>query len=56
MASNKSSLKRSQSSIITMARRTESVDAKKILKFIDQSTLELFGPTVKEIGKIFELM
>lgn len=44
------------SSIITTARRTESIDAREVVKFVSKNTTELFGPTTKETGKIFELM
>ena len=43
-------------SIVTTARRTESLDAKEIIKFVNHSTIELFGPQVREPGRLFELM
>lgn len=43
-------------SIVTTARRTESLDAKEIIKFVNNSTTELFGPLVKEPGRLLELM
>lgn len=46
----------SNSSILTTARRTETIDAKEVIKFVNKSTLEIFGPNCREIGKIFEFM
>jgi hypothetical protein len=43
-------------STITTARRTETIDAKEIVKFVNKSTLEIFGPNCKEVGKLFEFM
>jgi hypothetical protein len=42
--------------LVTTARRTESSDAKEVVKFVNRSTLELFGPNVRETGKLFEIM
>lgn len=48
--------KRLHQSIITTARRTEASDAKEVVNFVNRSTLELFGPGCKEVGKLYELM
>ena len=42
--------------LVTTARRTESSDAKEVVKFVNRSTIELFGPNTKETGKLFEIM
>jgi hypothetical protein len=46
----------SNSSIMTTARRTETIDAKEVVKFVNKSTLEIFGSNCKEVGKLFEFM
>ncbi len=38
------------------ARRTETIDANEVIKFVNKSTIEIFGPSCKHIGKIFEFM
>jgi hypothetical protein len=48
--------KRIQTSIVTKARRTELQDAQEVVKFVNKSTVELFGHNCKELGKIFEFM
>lgn len=48
--------KKLKGSIVSTARRTEPSDAKEIIKFVNQSTLELFGPGSKEVGKVYEIM
>jgi hypothetical protein len=48
--------KRAQTSIVTTARRTEPSDAKELVKYVTKYTQELFGPVVKELGKIQEIM
>jgi hypothetical protein len=50
------SKQRIQTSIVTKARRTELVDAQEVSKYVNKQTQDLFGPNVKELGKIFELM
>jgi hypothetical protein len=42
--------------LVTTARRTESSDAKEVAKFVNRSTVELFGPNTKETGKLIEIM
>lgn len=42
--------------LVTTARRTESSDAKEVVKFVNRSTIELFGPSTKEAGKLFEII
>jgi hypothetical protein len=41
---------------IAKTRRSELVDAEQIVKFVNASTMEQFGPKCKEIGKIWELI
>jgi hypothetical protein len=48
--------KRAQTSVVTTSRRTEASDAKEIVKYVNNYTLDLFGPACKEIGKIHEFM
>ncbi|CAF0802788.1 unnamed protein product [Brachionus calyciflorus] len=48
--------KKLHGSLITTARRTEATDAKEILRYINNHTLELFGPNCKEIGTIHEII
>jgi hypothetical protein len=48
--------KSAQTSITITARRTEITDAKEIVNLVNQSTVDLFGPCFKEIGRVFELM
>ena len=43
-------------SVQIKARRTELSDAQEIVPFVNKTTLDTFGPNVKELGKIYELM
>lgn len=45
-----------RNSVQIKARRTELSDAQDVTHFVSKATLETFGPNVKELGKIFELM
>jgi hypothetical protein len=46
---------RVNTSILIKARRTELSDAQDLIRFVNNSTTELFGP-IAGIGKIHELM
>ena len=49
-------MSKKQGTVITTARRTEPSDAKEILRFINNHTVELFGPNCREIDRIYEFM
>ena len=42
--------------LLIKARRSELIDAQNVVKLVNETTRELFGPKTKEVGKIVELM
>lgn len=48
--------KSAKTSITITARRTEISDAKDVIAYVNQSTVDLFGACYREIGRVFQLM
>ena len=48
--------KSAKTSITITARRTEISDAKDVVSYVNQSSIDLFGASYREIGQVFELM
>lgn len=48
--------KSAKTSITITARRTEISDAKDVIAYVNQSTVDLFGAGYREIGRVFEMM
>lgn len=42
--------------LLIKARRSELIDAQNAVKLVNDATKELFGPQIKEVGKLVELM
>jgi len=49
-------LGRNKTTIVPNTRRSETTDAKEIANFVKRNTTEIFGPNLKELGKLYELM